>query len=101
MAKQSKSETLGLLAFVAILFNVIAWAISLICSAFNITFAINGRSVPSLLTGIASLLLLIVVLFVAWDYVKKLSKGWRIFFIVVAIISLLAVFFGVGYNFLG
>lgn len=97
--KQGKTGNIGMFAFIAIVLNVIAWAISVICDAFDITFAINGHSVPALLTGIASLILLIVVLIVAYDFAKKQSKGWVIFYWVIAIISLLAVFFGVGYNF--
>ena len=99
MAKKGQTGAIGMFAFGAILLNVIAWCIQVICKVFNITFAINGRDVPSLLTGIASIVLLIVVLIVAHDFAKHQTKGWRIFFWVIAIISLLAVFFGVGYNF--
>ena len=101
MAKKGSTGATGMFAFGAILLNVIAWGISLICDAFEITLAINGRSVPALLTGIASLVLLLVVLVVAYDFAKRQSKGWRIFYWVVAIISLLAIFFGVGVNFVG
>ncbi len=99
MAKKGKTGAMGLFAFVAIVLNAIAWAISVICDAFKITLAVNGHSVPGLLTGIASIILLFVVLIVAYDFASKQSKGWRIFYWVVAIVSLLAVFFGVGYNF--
>lgn len=99
MAKTGKTGTIGLFAFGAILLNVIAWAITIICDAFKITFAINGHSVPGLLTGIASIVLLFVVLIVAYDFAGKQSKGWRIFYWVIAILSVLAIFFGVGYNF--
>ncbi len=99
MAKKGSTGSIGMFAFAAIVLNVIAWGISLICDAFDITFAIAGRNVPTLLTGIASLILLLVVLVVAYDFAKKQTKGWRIFYWVVAIVSLLAIFFGVGVNF--
>lgn len=99
MAKKGSTGSIGMFAFGAILLNVIAWLISVICSAANITLAINGRSIPSLLTGISSIILLLVVLVVAYDFAKRQTKGWRIFYWVVAIVSLLAIFFGVGINF--
>lgn len=98
-SKQGKTGAIGMFAFAAIVLNAIAWLISVLCNALDITFAINGHSVPGLLTGIASIILLFVVLIVAYDFAKKQDKGWRIFYWIVAIISLLAVFFGVGYNF--
>lgn len=95
----SGKTTLGLFAFIAVILNAIAWAISIIFNAFKINLTINGKSITGLLTGIASLLLLIVVLFVGWSYAKKCTKGWKTFYLVLAIISVLAVLFGVGVNF--
>lgn len=99
MAKKGRTGYLGMAAFIAVILNALAWLISFICDAANLTFAINGHSIPSMLTAIASLLLLIVVIFVAHDFAERQSKFWRIVFWVLAVIAILSIFLGVGVNF--
>ncbi|MDE7100361.1 MAG: hypothetical protein K2O05_00730, partial [Anaeroplasmataceae bacterium] len=60
----------------------------------KISVTIGGRPIQDIITWIASILLLIVALFSAYDYASKQTKFWRILFWVLAIISVLAIFFG-------
>lgn len=96
---QGKNSTMGLFAFIAICFNALAWIIDLIFNAFKIDEKIAGMSLNGLFTAIASLILTILVLYIAYGYAKKLSKNWRIVYWVIAIVSILAILFGVGFNF--
>ncbi len=102
MAK-GKTGYLGMFAFVAIVLNAIAWGLTAIFSACGISGGIpgTGMTIQGILTTIASVLLLIVALFSAYDYAQRQSKVWRIVFWVLAIVSLIAIFFGFGFpNFL-
>lgn len=90
MAKKGKTGFLGMFAFGAMLFNAVAWILSC-CN-------LNGK-VTSVLQGIASILLIIVALVVAYDFANKQKKVWRIIYWVLAILTICAVLFGVGYNF--
>ncbi len=100
MAKhEGKAFTVNFFAFIAIVLNAIAWIFNLICNAFKLELSIGGMSVNGLLTSISSLILTFIVLYMAYGYAKKLSKTWRIIYWVIAIISILAILFGVGFNF--
>lgn len=92
MAKKGKTGFLGMFAFVAMLFNAVAWILS--CCG------LSGQ-VTSVLQGIASILLIIVALVVAYDFANKQKKVWRIIFWVLAILTICAVLFGVGHNCIG
>lgn len=96
MAKKGKTGYLGMIAFGAMLINAIAWLLKIIFEALNTQIIVAGQPLQNLLTGISSLLLLIVAIVVAYDFAERQTKGWRIVFWVLTIISLLAIFFGLG-----
>lgn len=96
MAKKGRTGYLGMFAFIAILLNAIAWIFSVILNAIGTKIIVLNQPIQNILTGIAGLLLLIVALFSAYDFAERQTKGWRIIFWILAIISVLAIFFGLG-----
>lgn len=93
-APQGKTQTLGFFAYAAMIFNALAWLISMILDLIN-----TASSVSSILKMLASLILTGLVLYVAYGYVKRLTKTWRIIYWILAIVSILAILVGVGVNF--
>ena len=91
MARKGRTGYLGMFAFAAMLLNAIAWIIKIVLDALKVNNSVGG-----ILTGIASILLLIVVLVSAYDFAKRQTKGWRIVFWILAIVSLLSIFLGLG-----
>lgn len=96
MAKKGRTGYLGMFAFIAIVLNAIAWIISVILNAIGKDIIVLNQPIQNIFTGIAGLLLLIVALFSAYDFAERQTKGWRILFWVLAIVSILAIFFGLG-----
>ncbi len=96
MAKKGKTGYLGMFAFIAIVLNAIAWIISVILNAIGNDIKVLNQPIQNIFTGIAGLLLLIVALFSAYDFAERQTKGWRILFWILAIVSVLAIFFGLG-----
>lgn len=92
MAKSNRS-ILGLLAFVALVLNFVFWIIKMINHFGWITI---GGTVINALTLIASILLTIVVLAIAYDYAKA-RKGTTIFWWICAIITVLSMILGSGF----
>lgn len=91
MARKGRTGYLGMFAFAAMLLNAIAWIIKIVLDALKVNNSVGG-----ILTGIASILLLIVVLVSAYDFANRQTKGWRIVFWILAIVSLLSIFLGLG-----
>ncbi|MDE5546739.1 MAG: hypothetical protein K2M84_02665 [Anaeroplasmataceae bacterium] len=91
MSRKGRTGYLGMFAFAAMLLNAIAWIIKIVLDALKVNNSIGG-----ILTGIASILLLIVVFVSAYDYASRQTKGWRIVFWVLAIVSLLSIILGLG-----
>ncbi|MDE6047601.1 MAG: hypothetical protein K2M08_00300 [Anaeroplasmataceae bacterium] len=91
MSRKGRTGYLGMFAFAVMLLNAIAWIIKIVLDALNVNNTVGG-----ILTGVASLLLLIVVLFSAYDYASRQTKGWRIIFWILAIVSLLSIILGLG-----
>ena len=97
MAKQGRTGGLGMVAFIAIVVNAVCWLVIVLNNALKLGLP---NRIPNVLSALASLALLIVVAIVAYDFAKHQSKGWRITYWVIVIISLCAVLFGVGVNFI-
>ena len=93
MAKTGKTGIFGLLAFAAIILNAVAWVVTVILNALKLNSTIGG-----ILTGVASLFLLVVTIYVSYDFAKRQKKVWRIIWWVLVIVSILAVVCGVGVN---
>lgn len=91
MSRKGRTGYLGMFAFAAMILNAIAWIVKIILDALKVNNSVGG-----ILTGVASVLLLIVALVSAYDYASRQTKVWRILFWVLAIISLLSIFFGLG-----
>ena len=96
MAKTGKTGIFGLLAFVAIILNAVAWVLQILATYVWNAFA----PFAGLCVGIASLFLLAVTIYVSYDFAKRQKKCWRIVWWVLVVVSLLAVFFGIGANFI-
>ena len=96
MAKTGRTGIFGLLAYVAICLNAIAWVLRIIAQWVG-----ELSSVANICVSISSLFLLAVVIYVSYDFARRQTKGWRILWWVLVIVSLLAVFVGIGVNFLG
>lgn len=94
-SKSDNKAILGLLAFVAMFLNFIYWIICIINNQGWIT--ISGTLI-NLMQFIATVLLTIVVLIVAYGWAKGQKKVWYILFWVFAIISILAICAGLGSN---
>ncbi len=93
--KSSRDQILGLLAFIAMFLNFIYWIICIINNQGWIT--IGGRLI-SVMQFIATILLTVVVLVVAYQWAKKQQKTWYVLYWVFAIISVLAILVGFGTN---
>ena len=91
MSRKGRTGYLGMFAFAAMILNAVAWIIKIVLDALKVNDSVGG-----ILTGVASILLLIVALVSAYDYASRQTKGWRILFWVLAIISLLSIFLGLG-----
>ncbi|MCM1131384.1 MAG: hypothetical protein NC310_07785 [Roseburia sp.] len=91
MSRKGRTGYLGMFAFAAMILNAVAWIIKIVLDALKVNNSVGG-----ILTGVASILLLIVALVSAYDYANRQTKGWRILFWVLAIISLLSIFLGLG-----
>lgn len=82
MAKSSNKGLVELLAFASLI-------ISAVCFILGI-FGIGS----GMLNTIAYICLLIVVLWVAWNYACHLSKTWRIIYFIIAILAIVGFVFG-------
>lgn len=58
-----------------------------------------ANKIPTLLTDISSLVLTIVALIVAHDYASRQTMFWRVLYWVIAILTICAILFDVGKNF--
>lgn len=90
MAKKGRTGYLGMFAFIAMILNAIAWILQIA--------KLDGK-ISSILLAVGSLMLTIVCIFVAHDFAERQSQVWKIIFWILAILSLLAILFGVGHNF--
>lgn len=93
-APQGKTQTLGFFAYAALIFNAIALLLSMILGFFDTT-----KQIASVLSSLASIILTVLVLYIAYGYAKRLTKTWRIIYWILAIVSILSILVGVGYNF--
>jgi hypothetical protein len=73
---------LGLLAFASLLISAIVYLLDFL--------SVNSGILPIISQGI----LIFVVLFLAWEYVKGLSNLWQIIFYVIAILVIIGFVFG-------
>lgn len=75
-------NTLGMLAFGVLLINTIVYILGLL--------SIGGTILPL----VSEILLMIVVLGAAWDYVRGLSKTWRLIYLIIAAIVIVSFVLG-------
>lgn len=90
MAKKGKTGVLGFLAFGAMILNAIAWLLRTLDITGDVTVVVDG---------LASISLVIVALVVAYDFAKRQTSIWRIIYWILAILTVCAILFGVGANF--
>ena len=77
---------LGMLAFGSLLLSGICYVLDLL--------EIGNGILPTL----AYALLLIVVLWTAWEFAKDLSQGWRVTYYILAILAIAGFVIGIGIN---
>ncbi|MFA5543711.1 MAG: hypothetical protein WDA47_08020 [Bacilli bacterium] len=75
-------NTVGMLAFGVLLINTIVYILGL--------FNIGGTILPL----VSQILLIIVVLGAAWDYVRKLSQTWKVIYYIIAILVIVSFILG-------
>lgn len=90
MAKKGKTGVLGFLAFGAMILNAVAWLLRALDITGDVTVVVDG---------LASISLVIVALVVAYDFAKRQTSVWRIIYWILAILTVCAILFGVGANF--
>lgn len=82
--KVTNRNLLGMLAFASLLLSGINYALDLL--------EVHTGILPT----IAYALLLIVVLWTAWEFAKDLSQGWRIIYYIIAILVIAGFVFNMG-----
>ena len=73
---------LGLLAFASLLISALVYLLDFL--------NINGGILPIISQGI----LIFVVLFLAWEYVKGLNKVWQVIYFIIAVLVIIGFVFG-------
>ena len=73
---------LGLLAFASLLISAFVYLLDFL--------NINGGILPIISQGI----LIFVVLFLAWEYVKGLNKVWQVIYFIIAVLVIIGFVFG-------
>ena len=79
MKKQSQ---IGMLAFGVLIINTVVYLLGILDLG------------PSILPLISEILLIIVVLWSAWEYVKKTNSALRLIYFIIAILIIVAFIFG-------
>lgn len=74
---RKEERLVGLLAFLGLIISTACYIFSAIDSRFSILYSVGY------------ICLLIVVLYTAWEFVKRQSMMWRLVFYVIAIITIL------------
>lgn len=77
-----RKNTLGMLAFGVLLINTIVYILGLL--------DIGGTILPL----VSEILLMIVVLGTAWEYVRGLNKTWRLIYLIIAIVIVVSFVLG-------
>lgn len=89
---KNQSRLASMLAFLALVVSAIVWTLQIVLGLVNTDVNLN------IFTSIANIILVLVVIWLGWQYAKGLGKFWRIFFIVIAVIAILTSF-GISINF--
>lgn len=88
---KDQGKLMSAMSFVALVLTAVAQLVVFIVGLFDKSIKLGW------LSFIASIMLTLVVIWVGWQYAKGLSKFWKIVFLVVAILAVLA---SVGVTFL-
>ena len=99
MANKGKTGYLGMFAYIAIVINLVGWLFTILHKKNWLTIKIGNSELGGFLTGIGSLILVFVAIFVAHDFAERQTTFWRVLYWILAISSILAILFGVGVNF--
>jgi hypothetical protein len=89
---KDQSKLASMLAFLALIVSAAVWTLQIILGFMNVNVNLG------IFTTIANIILILVVIWLGWQYAKGLGKVWRIIFIVIAVIAILTAF-GVSINF--
>ena len=89
---KNQNKLASMLAFLALVVSAIVWTLQIVLGLVGAD--VNLR----IFTSIANIILILVVIWLGWQYAKGLGKFWRIVFIVIAIIAILTAF-GISINF--
>lgn len=86
-------KLMSMLAFIVLIITAVIWAVLFVIAVLANMNVIDGASVNlGWLRLISDILVVAVVVFYAWEYVKDKSMVWKIFFIIGAVIAVLGVF---------
>jgi hypothetical protein len=89
---KDQSKLASMLAFLALIVSAAVWTLQIILGFMNVNVNLG------IFTTIANIILILVVIWLGWQYAKGLGKVWRIIFIVIAVIAILTAF-GISINF--
>ncbi len=89
---KDQSKLASMLAFLALIVSAAVWTLQIILGFMDVNVNLG------IFTTIANIILILVVIWLGWQYAKGLGKVWRIIFIVIAVIAILTAF-GVSINF--
>lgn len=83
---KNQNKFASMLAFIALVVSAVVWTLQIILSLANANVNLG------IFTSIANIILVLVVIWLGWQYAKGLGKFWRIVFIVIAVIAILTAF---------
>lgn len=87
MAKRSSSSRasyLPLISFVALVLSGIAWLLAFVLNQVGV-----GAGIVGIIDTVAKILMIIVILFVAYAYVKNKAIAYKIIYWIAAVIAIL------------
>lgn len=97
--KTGKTGTMGLIAFVAVIFVAIAYIFVGLQAAFaSWGWSVSFGKIPGLLQWLSSVMLTGIVVYLSYDFAMRQKKCWRVIWWILAIIAICAVLGLGGFN---
>ena len=85
-------KLMSMLAFIVLIITAVVWAVLFIFAILQNVGIVDGAVNLGWLRLISDILVVAVVVWFAWQYVKGMSTVWKVIFVIGAIIAVLGVF---------
>lgn len=85
----------GTLAYVGLTIFGIIWVITSILGLAKVDLGTTGLLIVNLFRSIAVLLIVLVVAFVGWEVASEKATLWKVFYIIVAALSIVGAVLGI------